>query len=426
MPNLNTIVGKFGSGKTSTAVDMMLAHMSKGGVVASNINLRSEPFISNIYQCAQAGFVHALRKLYNWEYREGQFIYLPDTELISITALTGKRRMIPKAARFWEHIPAGKPDLHVLVFIDEAHKVWPKDSYSFMPTGDTDIISVMRHLNVELFWMTQHQEHVWVDMRRLNEDWYFVNNLKKGGMGICSRFPLALRPIAQLIALLLGLILRPIIGRCPDVIRIRKFRSQEESKEFLYAGYPKYQRYSPLVLQSYDSPKAVSMIQMDSEASNDFRSGVPVVKPPSKFKKMAPSLLFGSAFLAVCVSFSFGRSSRPAVVPVPVSAPASNAVISPVSVAPVLRSREKALLYKWFSVVGDRASVCLDSGEVVRSGELLPDSASALVTVSDDRLLLADGSIRRLVKVTSNAPPVVASSVVSSVASGFGLHAKPF
>ncbi len=422
MPNLNTIVGKFGAGKTSTAVDMMLAHIAKGGVVASNINLRAEPFISNIYQTAQAGFVHALKKLYNWTYKEGQFIYLPDVETVCITSSSGKPRHIPKAARFWEHIPRGLPDLHVLVFIDEAHKVWPKDAYSFMPTGDTDIISVMRHLNIELFWMTQHQEHVWVDLRRLNEDWYFLNNLKKGGLGLISRWPAMLRPFIQVFCMVVGLLLRPLLGRCPDVIRIRRFRSEDETAGNSYAGYPKYKRYSQLVLQSYDSPRAVDYVRTDDSASPDFRSTVPVAKPTAIPKKLIP-VSIGFVFILFSVgSFVFGRSgSVPDLVSVPV--PASNSIpvsaVLPVAIPLPVRS-DKPIFYKWLSVVNGRASICLESGDVICSGESLPDSPLTILTVSDNRLLLSDRSVRRLVKLSTNSLSAVVSSRVPVPASGSG------
>jgi hypothetical protein len=413
MPNLNTIVGKIGGGKTSTAVSMMLEHMSKGGVVASNINLRDAPFISEIFKKAQAGFVYALKALYDWDYQEGQFIYLPDTEVIPIETSKGKMRFIPKAARFWEHIPRGKPDLHVLVFIDEAHKVWPKNAYEFMPSGDTDVVALIRHLNVELYWMSQHQEHVWIDMRRLTEDWLFVNSLKKGGLGIIARFPHGMREIFQFISLLLRLIFWPVLRLCPDYIRLRRFRSEEETSSNIYPGYPKIKRYNALVFQSYDSPVAARGVQMDETKQNDFRVKDAPKRRLVDFKKFAP-LAAGIAVLFLSVLWGCARFSRPSKPPVVSSSfPAPAAVVAPLPVVSV----PSTLVYSWLFSVNGSFEIGLPDGSTLKNGDVWPSGSSLLLfAVINERLILSDGRAVRLVKT---APVVVQSNSVSSIGGVF-------
>ena len=252
MANLNAILGLFGVGKTGTASHMALEHMSKGGLVASNINFRAEPFISHKYG-VQCGFVHALRDIYGWEYQDGQFIFLDDTEMITIQDSKGKTRYVPLPVRFYEKVPRGKEDLHVMVIIDEAHKVFPKDAYTYMPCGETDIISVLRHLNIDLYIMTQAWEHVWTDMRRLTEEFYKIRNLRKNPINVSGQMPFFIRPIAEIFSGLLKLLLLPFRSLIPNMVILDCFLDVECFKKDRKDGYPKWKKYlclfsSPMTL----------------------------------------------------------------------------------------------------------------------------------------------------------------------------------
>lgn len=296
-PNLNCILGLFGDGKTATAMDMMLRHWARGGVVATNINVQANPYVSTKFG-PQAGFIWALKTLYNWDFKEGQLIRLSDEEQIEIISSRGKPIMVPRTARFWEDVPKGKHDLRIMVFIDEAHKTWGKNGYLYMPQEDTDIISIMRHLNIELYIMSQAWEHVWTDLRRLTQCFYRVNNLKNGGMGVVASLPPVLKLVISIPMEIIGFLLSPLLAYFPDYIRIRKFRGEKEDKKFIYKGYPKFKRFSTLVLGSYDSPEHVHSVDLAEDVPNDFRDlGKAAELPKSVLVKKWGGVVLGVALI---------------------------------------------------------------------------------------------------------------------------------
>jgi len=87
--------GRLGGGKTYHAVQRMCKYFASGGVVCSNIALKMD----NVRAY--------LRDRFDWEYKDGQFLYLEDEQI----------------NQFYRHTPGGSPDCPSLVVIDEAH-IW--------------------------------------------------------------------------------------------------------------------------------------------------------------------------------------------------------------------------------------------------------------------------------------------------------------
>lgn len=422
--NLTAIIGLFGGGKTSLAVYKMLKHMARGGVVCSNINLRADPFISKKFG-VQCGFRHCLKVVFDWEYQDGQYIYISDEEYVKIIDVKGKERSVPKTTRFWEYIPVGKDDLHVLAVIDECHKSWGKNAYLYMPQGDTNILAVLRHLNIHLYIMSQSWAFVWKDMRELTQDYYRVHNLKNGGFGVVGRLPLGLKQIVECFSALFKLILMPLKRFVPDYFRIRKFRSVQELKEFMHEGYPKHMKYRIEVLQSYDSPESVSKVNTANELPNDFRKRGGVVHEKKRFKK---GLVF-SVLLGVGMLF-FGFRSLSDFVPGAVAvadvadiAGVGRVGLGAVSVdaVPVDAVPDSGVVeYKQLSFISDskfyKLTLVDGVGRVYHNGDKL--GGRVIVFQKEGRLYYEDGGFDFLVRVGSGGrvDPVAGGS--SSVAGG--------
>jgi len=90
---LEAYVGKVGGGKTYSAILRMCEHVSRGGLVATNIRLNME------------AFERLCRLDKDWKVQPGQVLQLVDEVVIS---------------NFWDHVPKASIEFPVLVIIDEA------------------------------------------------------------------------------------------------------------------------------------------------------------------------------------------------------------------------------------------------------------------------------------------------------------------
>lgn len=137
------VAGEVGSGKTLIATrNWILPHIAKGGVVCTNVAIRLYPWSSLGYRKSYRGAIQVLRDVFKWEFQSGQLVQLP----------TGCYTDIHK------YIPEGRPDLPVLVVLDEA-----LEGYDSLERGDNagrlkETLSFFRHcrkLRVNLLLITQ-------------------------------------------------------------------------------------------------------------------------------------------------------------------------------------------------------------------------------------------------------------------------------
>lgn len=128
--------GLIGSGKSYSAVVRMLSYIAKGGCVVSNIRLMLDPWQNNhalfkgqySKEFNAMGVKEYVRRFYKWEYQEGQYRYIDNKHLENLGVV--------------EKLPAGLPDLPVLLVWDEGADFWDSDERA---NADKEFLSLLRH-----------------------------------------------------------------------------------------------------------------------------------------------------------------------------------------------------------------------------------------------------------------------------------------
>jgi hypothetical protein len=173
--------GLIGSGKSYSAVVRMLRYMAKGGCVVSNIKLCIEPwmnthalFAGKFRPDANAmGVREYLRRAHGWTYQEGQYRYVDNSRLLT-NGVTGL-------------LPAGLPDLPVLLVWDEGADFWDTDERA---NADKEFLSLLRHsrkLGMDFVFVVQ--EFTELNKRIRNQTawvWRFIDmaTFRIPGLGI--------------------------------------------------------------------------------------------------------------------------------------------------------------------------------------------------------------------------------------------------
>lgn len=162
---LQLITGKMGGGKTYYAVREILDHLSKGGIVYTNIELV---------------FKYCLRYVFTNKRR--------------FTSRTQVRKVDPNLVKDWQKtISWGKPDEEILVVIDEAHLFYGASSWQ--TTRKTladflDYLSQSRKTCVQLRFICQHPDTIDANIRRQAQWIIFCRDLSGINIGIFGKLPL--------------------------------------------------------------------------------------------------------------------------------------------------------------------------------------------------------------------------------------------
>jgi len=209
--------GLIGGGKTYAAVKRMLTYMARGGCVVSNIQLRLEPwmnthalFAGKFRSDANAmGAIEYLRRYHNWVYQPGQYRYIDNTTLQTQGVVSA--------------LPAGLPDLPVLLVWDEGADFWDADDRA---SADREFLSLLRHsrkLGMDFLFIVQ--EFTELNKRIRNQTayvWRFVDmaTFRIPGIGL---------PVGWI----------PMIKNQIRVLQFNRahFEAKRESVEPVYTGW---------------------------------------------------------------------------------------------------------------------------------------------------------------------------------------------
>lgn len=173
--------GLIGGGKTYSAVLRMLSHMARGGCVVSNINLELLPW-KNTHKLFRGTFnkqfnakgcIEYLKEYFSWNYQEGQYRYIRNQDL-------SEHGVISK-------LPAGLPDLPVLLVWDEGADFWDSEDRK---DADREFLSLLRHsrkLGMDFIFVVQ--EFTELNKRIRNQTmyvWKFIDmaTFRVPGLGL--------------------------------------------------------------------------------------------------------------------------------------------------------------------------------------------------------------------------------------------------
>lgn len=163
------------------AVSRILTYIARGGCVVSNIQLKLDPW-ENTHPFYRGkfskefnamGVKEYLRRFYHWEYQEGQYRYIDNKYLSSVGVVT--------------HLPAGLPDLPVLLVWDEGADFWDAEDRT---QADREFLSLLRHsrkLGMDFLFIVQ--EFTELNKRIRNQTayvWRFIDmaTFRVPGLGL--------------------------------------------------------------------------------------------------------------------------------------------------------------------------------------------------------------------------------------------------
>jgi len=144
---IDGVTGDVGGGKSYYVVSEGIRHLSRGGVWATNIDVKVDRWYSERYKRHYAGCRHILRDLFGWELQVGQIITLPPD--------------------CWDYVhellPESLPDYPVLCTLDEA-----LEGYDSLDRGESgkrlrSVLSFVRHCrkySVNLQYLVQTMEEL--------------------------------------------------------------------------------------------------------------------------------------------------------------------------------------------------------------------------------------------------------------------------
>jgi hypothetical protein len=178
---IQMIEGKIGGGKSYTAMGWICNHLAKGGVVATNINIQLDEFEDQYGK--KRGLRWALKRHYNYEVQDCQYIHLSDVETVDYITKKGVTQL-NQIVMFYKIVPRGTPDMPLLVVIDEAHLHFPNDGYRTIPREVLNFLTLSRHACVDIVFISQHVKNMWCQMTRLSEYRWAVRDMKKFGIPV--------------------------------------------------------------------------------------------------------------------------------------------------------------------------------------------------------------------------------------------------
>lgn len=126
---IDGVTGDIGGGKSNYVVKGGVQQLARGGIWATNIDIKVDPWYSDRYKKNYCGMRQVLKERFGWDLQEGQLIRLP-----------------PDCwDRVHDLIPESRPDYPVLVTLDEA-----LEGYDSLDRNDNGkrlkaVLSFVRH-----------------------------------------------------------------------------------------------------------------------------------------------------------------------------------------------------------------------------------------------------------------------------------------
>lgn len=165
--------GCIGGGKTYSAAVRMVRHMSRGGTVFTNVDMKWEG------EKGEGGAPIGLSELCKVDsYCDGGGFYLQADQI----------RDIPQndMSRFDEVIQWGTDQIPVLLVLDEIHLWFNARNWAKAAEGLLAFLTQSRKCSVDIIFITQHRDNVDVQFRRLLQyTWTFSDSerFKMPGIG---------------------------------------------------------------------------------------------------------------------------------------------------------------------------------------------------------------------------------------------------
>lgn len=176
---IQTIEGRIGGGKTYTAMGWIGNHLSKGGVVATNINIQLDDFKDQYGK--KRGLRWFLKREFGYTLHDSQIIRLSDTKMVDYLTKKGTVEL-NEIVMFYKLVPRGTPKKPVLVVIDEAHIHFPQDGYKSLPRELLHFLTLSRHACVDVVFISQHIKNMWCQMLRLAQFRWAIRDMKRYGL----------------------------------------------------------------------------------------------------------------------------------------------------------------------------------------------------------------------------------------------------
>lgn len=162
---IEAFVGLVGGGKTFSSVRRMCNYMSTGGVVVSNILLSGYDTDTKQFSPESPVLIY-LRDALQWEYQEGQYIYISFEDMSSLPG-------------WFKRVPGGQSrDKRTFLCIDEA-----TDLFDSLDRGKLNNDSVYR----ELFRFLRLSRHAHIDVLFICQDLNAINIRLRGLVGCIWR-----------------------------------------------------------------------------------------------------------------------------------------------------------------------------------------------------------------------------------------------
>ncbi len=172
---LHIFTGLVGGGKTLSAVEWILEHISKGGSCVTNIQL-------DIKECKRYVQIQ-----YGWKLQEGQIIYIPVEVFIDISK------------PLHQHFHCGTREMPVLVVLDECSEIL--DAHQRLAKGQGDGLKEFmsfcrqhRKHNIDMILITQSPSYVVKRVRELAAFWWKfmdMGTMRMPGLQIPMPYPIS-------------------------------------------------------------------------------------------------------------------------------------------------------------------------------------------------------------------------------------------
>ena len=172
---IECITGYLGGGKSYYACARILRHVSKGGVVYTNLAMRRDNWISSQYG-KQCGYVRSLEHMYGWEYQEGQINVLSEDD----------------APKMHDVVKGGNARINTLIVLDEALEFFDSEDRNTAVKAFFSFLRHTRKFKMDLLFISQ----VFSQMnKKLRDQCQFIHKctdmgtVKLLGLGIPVPYP---------------------------------------------------------------------------------------------------------------------------------------------------------------------------------------------------------------------------------------------